>query len=263
MSKKNLDVLSVVATETTKSVSGKVSANVDLVENSAFELDAEESDNPKKDEVFGAVKELFGFSRFDRETAALSLQSDWTSGKITFKEFSARLAKLAKENNKANEKLENKTFETVCETIQKSTLINDVAVFVGTSDLLSLKPLLVDAKNRVILYHGKQSEESEKFETVKVTKKGLHKPYSDVCYLSYLESTTSNIIRALRNYSYYIQSINRVNRQIRQETRNSENLANLTNVMHKDFGFMPNDFVSLAAKALNMKVSEFLAKVEK
>ena len=245
MSKKNFSVNSVVATETQKRVSAKVSVNVDSVNETANKFDEEENESPKKAEVFAEVRALFGFSLFDRETAANALQADWVSGKITFKELTAKLSKLSKGVNKENEKLENKSFELVCETIEKSSLISDFSLFVGTSDLKSLKERLTASNNRVILYHGTQSEESEKFETIKVTKKGLHKPYSDICYISYAEMSTSNIIKAFRYYGYYLASLRRVNRQIANENRNVENFKKLAEILHKDFGYMPDDFDSL------------------
>ena len=242
MKKKESVVSSLVASETTKKVSGKTSANVDLVENSALSLDNEESESPKKQAVFASVRSLFGFSDFDRETAANELQADWVSGKITFKELTSKLASLSKEVTKENEKIENIPFETICKTIEESELINDFSLFVGGSDLLAKKSLLLTSDNKVILYHGKQSEESEKYEVSKITKKGLHKPYSDIIYISYVEYTTSNVLRAFRCFGYYLASVKRVNRQIANEKRMFTLWKELTSKLHEEFGYMPNDF---------------------
>ena len=242
MSKKQNEVVNLLDNETTKVVSGKVSSNVDMVSDSALSIDESECESPKKQAVFAAVRELFGFSSFDRETAASELQADWVSGKITFKELTAKLSKLSKDVNKENEKLESISFEKVCETISNSDLISDFSLFVGTKDLLSLRSRLITKDNKVILYHGKQSEESEKYETIKVTKKGLHKPYSDVTFVSYEDYSTSNLIRAFRCFGYYLASERRVNRLIANEHRKFAAWKALTKELHDVFGYMPADF---------------------
>lgn len=260
MSKKQNSVVEFVTNETTKVVNGKVSANVDLVENSALSFDNEECESPKKQAVFASVRKLFGFSDFDRETAASELQIEWVSGKITFKELTSKLAQLSKEVNKENEKIENISFDDICNTLSNSSLISDFSLFVGGSDLLSLRSRLLTKDNKVILYHGKQSEDSEKFETIKITKKGLHKPYSDVTFVSYVDYSTSNVIRAFRCYGYYLASEKRVNRQVNNESKKASLLGEMAKGMHDDLGFMPKDFVTIIASSLGMTVSDFLAK---
>ena len=242
MSKKVNEVMDLVANEVTKSVNGKKSSNVDLVENSALSIDNEECETPKKQAVFASVRELFGFAAIDKDELAKQFEDEFKSGKITFSEFIKKVNDSAKVVNKENDAKENISFEDVCNTISNSSLISDFSLFVGTKDLLSLRSRLVTNDNKVILYHGKQSEDSEKFEVVKVTKKGLHKHYKDVTFVSYTDYSTSNLLRAFRCYGYYLASVKRVNRMISNEMKKFELWKQLTNDLHKDFGYMKEDF---------------------
>lgn len=242
--KVNNSNLSLVENEVSK-VSGRIKTKANVLNDTANVLDEEENETPKKKEVFAEVRALFGFSVFDPEELATNLAKDLASGKITYKEFSEKLSNSKKSVNKENEKLENIPFEDVCKTIQDSDLINDVSMFLGgCKDLVSLKDKLI-SDNSIILYHGKQSEESEKFETVSVSVKGMHKSYKDVCYLSYLDYTVTNLIRAFRNYSYYLASLKRCKRMKEEETNSVIQYKELKKKLHEKFGYMPEDFENL------------------
>ena len=242
MSKKKNEVVNLLDNETTKVVSGKVSSNVDLVTDSALSIDESECESPKKQAVFASVRELFGFAAIDKDELAKQFEDEFKSGKISFTDYVKKVNDAAKVVNKENDLKESISFEDVCNTISNSSLISDFSLFVGTKDLLSLRSRLLTNDNKVILYHGKQSEESEKFEVVKVTKKGLHKPYTDVTFVSYTDYSTSNLIRAFRCYGYYLASVKRVNRMISNEMKKFELWKQLTNDLHKDFGYMKDDF---------------------
>lgn len=258
MTKKVNSVASLVASETTKGVSNKVSVKADLVENTSYSIDEEESESIKKGEVFASVRELFGFATV-RTTDEIAdelqdLHPDWKFSKI--RKESVKIAKTVKTENEKHEGL---TFEQVCTKIQESDLIEDFSLYVGTKDLLSLSSFLLN-NNKVVLFHGKQSEDSEKFETFKVTKKGLHKPYTDLTYISHVELNTSNIIRSFRCFGYYLASEKRVNRMIENENRKSTAFGEVANTLHKDLGFMPKDLISICAKSYGLSVDEFISK---
>ena len=249
MTKKNFDATgnnstsTLVVNETTKRVSNRVNSKADVSKDTANVLD--ETESIKKSETFAKVRELFGFTNFDPESIALSLASDLANGKISYKEFSAKMTESRKATNQENEKIENISFEDICETLQKSNLIQDLSLFVGTSNLSTLKEKLITDDKKVILFHGKQSDESEKFDAYKVTLKGMHKPYSDLCYTSLADYSTSNIIRAFRNYEYFIKSLNRCKKQREKETFKVADLKEVVTSLKKDFGFSRDEVINL------------------
>jgi len=242
--KKQVLNVAVSSNDTAKVVQGKVKANVSMVDNTSLSIDEEENESPKKKETFARVRSLFGFSLIDKDTLAESFKEEFISGKISFTEYTKKVNDLVKGINKENETRENLTFEQVCDTIENDSIINDVSLFVKTKDLKSLKTLLVDGNN-VILFHAKQSEDGDRYDTFKVTKKGLHKPYFDICYTSKVEISTSNIIRALSNYSYYLASLKRVNKAMQKEKILFSSLSDTISILHKEFGYMPDDFKGL------------------
>ena len=238
----NSNVATVVNEETSKVVRGKVSANVDMVSNTSLSIDEEDNESPKKIETFAKVRSLFGFMDFDRNKRGSELIA---SGETDFAKIAKILTKESKEVALQNEKIENISFEKICETISNSPLLSDFSLFVGGSDLLNLSSKLISSDGKIILYHGKQSEDSEKFETCKVTVNGLHKPFTDICYISYVDYSTSNVIRAFRCYSYYLASIKRCNRLKKEETDTVAQYQAIKKKLHEKFGYMPNDFENL------------------
>ena len=243
MTKKNENVLAVVATENTKRVSGKVSANVEQVENTALALDAEELETPKKQRVFTDVRALFGFLSEDTNEIGDTIAEKNPS--LKFSQVRKAVSEELKRRKQENAKIDNIAFSGVCEKIQNSPIFNDFKLFVGgCDDLLNLSSLLLaDNGKKVVLFHGSQSDDGEKFETMTISKKGLHKPYKDLVYFSTADYSTQNVIRAFRCYCYYLQSMRRVNKQIANEQRKFNAFIELAKELHDIFGYMPEDFV--------------------
>lgn len=238
----NNSIANLIESESEKRVSNKVSAKANVIMDTANVSDLEDSESPSKTRVFSDIRALFGFSAFDAEEIAVSLASDLANGNISYKEFAKRLANARKESNDENEKLENLAFADVCDTLEENSVIcESLAEFVGTRNFRSLESLLI-ANNKVVIFHGKQSENGEKFTPYKVMIKGLHKPYIDMCYTSYMDITTSNIIRAFRNYCYYLASLKRVQKQVKEEKLLFAHFQDVVTKLHKEFGYMPNDF---------------------
>lgn len=217
----------------------------DTLENSANKLDEEENDTPKKRDLFSNVKtDVFGFSKFDDENENIpELAAKLAAGKITLTEFNKAISGERKSINSSNQDKENLSFEVVCEMISSSKYFEDFSKYVA-KDLLSLKPLLID-NDKVIIYHGSQSEEGEKFVSDKVIIKGAHKSYSDIIYKSFAEITTSNILKAFSNYSYYKNSLKRCKRQKKQETDNTNYLINIAAVLKVNFGYSIDEITNL------------------
>lgn len=233
-----LQVVDVVDNTKTKAKVNKP----DVLEDTANSL--EETENPKKKEIFDKVRDLFGFSKFDKESFAKSLATDLANGKISFADFQKKMSEGNKAVNNSNEELENISFDDVCTTISESDLLADVSRYIGTTDLVSLKKNLVSG-DKVVLYHGSQSENGEKFEVCKVSVKGLHKPYTDICYTSLADATTSNIIKSFRHYGYYLDSLKRCKRQRKTENDLVSKIKELKEKLHTDFGYMPEDFANI------------------
>lgn len=217
----------------------------DTLENSANKLDEEENDTPKKRDLFSNVKtDVFGFSKFGDDNASIpELAAKLAAGKITLTDFNKAISGERKSINTSNQDKENLSFEVVCEKISKSKYFEDFSKYVS-KDLLSLKPLLID-NDKVIIYHGAQSEDNEKFVADKVTIKGAHKSYSDIIYKSFAEITTSNILKAFSNYSYYKNSLKRCKRQRKQETDNTNYLINIAAVLKVNFGYSIDEITNL------------------
>jgi hypothetical protein len=248
--KKNLDLVAgvvsnnaaaVVNEESAKKTSSRVKVKPTLTEDTAISLDEEENENPRKKEVFDNVKKLFGFEVFDENTFAENLLKNG----CTYSELKTSITKERKRINKVNENLETLTFDMVCEKISKSSLLSDLSLFVGTSELSELREKLVNDKKQVILYHGAQSDNNEKFESFKVSVKGLHKPFEDTCYYSLVEYSVTNLLRALRNYSYYLASIKRCKRMKNNETDNVGTLKSVATQLHDKFGYSKEDLVNV------------------
>ncbi len=234
----NSNTTSVINEESAKRVANRVKNKPNLLEDTANSLDEE---SPKKKQVFDDVKKLFGFEIFDENTFA----EDMLKNGCTYSELKNAIAKERKRVNANNDKLESLPLDMVIEKISNSLLLSDVSLFVGTNELVTLTDKLVNDKKQVILYHGKQSEEGEKFESFKVTVKGLHKPFEDTCYFSLVDYSVSNVIRALRNYSYYLASVKRC-----KKMRNTENdyvgtLKSTINELHKKFGYSKEDITNI------------------
>lgn len=230
-------ICEVISEETTAKVAKRVKTKCNISE----VTEEIESETPKKSRLFDEVKKLFGFTTFDKEAFLLNAASDLASGVITpakFFELQKQAQNEVSENNKTSENL---SFEKVCEMICESGLNKDLIPYLGTSDLLALKPLLIDGAN-VVLYHGAQSEENEKFDVLTVSVKGLHKPYVTNVYTSKVDITTSNIIRGFRNYSYYLAAKKRVNRMRERETFLLSHLHEVAKELHEKFGFVSSDF---------------------
>lgn len=240
--KKSNEMAAVVAAS--EKVNSKVTANVETVENTAMSLDAEGCETPKKQQVFADVRKLFGFLSEDTNEIGDELLE--SNKGLKFSEIRKLVSVELKHRKDVNSRNDSIKFETVCETIQDSELINDFRLFVGNvENVATLKEKLINSDGKVILYHGCQSEDGEKFDSMTVTKKGLHRPYKDTVYYSLLDYSTSNLIRGFRNYVYYLNSLKRVNRQIANEHRFVERFKELAANLHKDFGYMPADFSKL------------------
>lgn len=219
----------------------------DTLENSANKLD-EENESPKKREIFARVKsEIFGISEFDGNTDEIrDLAAQFASGSITFEDYTKALTNARKGTRESNTDKENLSFEEVCKKINDydvSDLNSDFALFVS-SDLLSLKPLLIDG-DKVVIYHASQSDDGEKFVSDKVTLKGAHKPYSDIIYKSFADITTSNILKAFASYSVYKNSIKRCKKQRKQETDNVSSLMLTAATLKVKFGFSVDEISNL------------------
>lgn len=256
----NTMVVENVSNETT--TKSKKSVNPDNLEDTANSL--EEESNPRKNEVFSRVKrEIFGISEFDGNTDInREMAQKFANGSISFEDYSKFLSSYRKETNANNTEKENLTFEEVCKKINDydvDDLNSDFCSFVAL-DLLSLKSLLIDG-DKVVLYHGKQSENGDKFLADKVTVKGLHKPYSDVIYKSFADVTTSNILRAFQCYSYYKASVKRCKRQKKNETDTNICFINAAAKLSVQFGYsteelsniLKSDSFAVACKELKKK----------
>ena len=225
--------------EIEKPSKGKTS-KPDVLKNSANSLDEDENESPKKKAVFDEIKKLFGFLIFDEDEFCAELIAKGNKMSVLRKLATAERKRI----NSYNEKIEGLGFDEICKKIEGSSLINDFSLFVGTSDLSTLKDNIINGNN-VILFHGKQSEEGEKYESIKVTVKGLHKPYTDICYTSKVEISTSNILRAFRNYGYYLASVKRCKRMRREENTSVELLVNTCKSLRQKFGYMPEDLAKV------------------
>lgn len=244
---------------TTKS---KKSVNPDNLDDTANSL--EEENNPKKNEVFSRVKrEIFGISDFNGNTEDnREMALKFANGEISFEDYTKFISSARKDSANSNTEKENLSFEEVCKKISDydvDDLNSDFCSFVAL-DLLSLKSLLIE-ENKVVLYHGKQSETGDKFIADKVTIKGLHKPYSDVIYKSFADITTSNILRAFQCYSYYKASVKRCKRQKKNETDTNICFINAAAKLSVSFGYsteelsniLKSESFSIACKELKNK----------
>lgn len=221
----------------------------DVLEDSANKLD-EENESPKKREIFARVKsEIFGISEFDGNTDEIrDLAAQFASGAITFEEYTKALTNARKDTRESNSDKENLSFEEVCKKINDydvNDLNSDFALFVS-SDLLSLKPLLIDG-DKVVIYHASQSEDGEKFVSDKVTIKGAHKPYSDIIYKSFADITTSNILKAFASYSVYKNSVKRCKRQRKQELDKLSLFTTLIHELHENFGYSADELKEIVS----------------
>ena len=220
----------------------------DTFENSANKLEEEENESPKKRDVFSRVKsEIFGISEFDGNTDEIrELAAKFASGSITFEDYSKALSNARKDTRESNTDKENLSFDDVCTRISSfdnQDLVSDFCSFVA-NDLLSLKSLLIN-DDKVIIYHASQSDDGEKFVTDKVIIKGAHKPYSDVIYKSFVEITTSNILKSFASYSVYKNSIKRCKRQRKQETDNVSSLMLTAANLKVKFGYSVDEITNL------------------
>lgn len=232
-------ICEVISEETTAKVANRVKTKCNLSE----VTDEIENETPKKSKLFDEVKKLFGFATFDKESFLLNAASDLASGVITpakFFELQKQAQNEVSENNKTSENL---SFEKVCETICESGLNKDLLPYLGTSDLLALKPLLIDGAN-VVLYHGAQSE-GGKFHEMSIFENGLRKKYLSKVWYSKDEANTSNILRALRYYSYYVSAKRSAKNKSKDETKKVNLLKEILLSLHKECGYMKEDFVNI------------------
>lgn len=238
------NVSTIVVDEISNSKKSKVQ-KPDVLENSANKLEEEENDTPKKRDLFSNVKtDVFGFSKFDDDNASIpELAAKLAAGEITLTDFNKAISGERKSINSSNQDKENLTFDDVCRMISESKYFEDFAKYV-TKDLLSTKSLLID-DDKVVIYHGAQSEDGEKFVTDKVTIKGAHKPYSDMIYKSFADITTSNILKAFSNYSYYKNSLKRCKKQKKQETDNVSYFVNVSAILKVNFGYSIDELTNL------------------
>lgn len=237
----------VVVNEVSNSKKTKVQ-KPDVLEDSANKLEEEENESPKKRDVFTRVKsEIFGISEFDGNTDEIrNLAAKFASGAISFEDYTKALANARKDTRESNTDKENLSFDDVCNRIssfENQDLVSDFYSFVS-SDLLSLKSLLVDGE-KVVIYHASQSEDGEKFVSDKVTLKGAHKPYSDIIYKSFADITTSNILKAFASYSVYKNSIKRCKRQRKQETDTVSSLMITAATLKVKFGFSVDEISNI------------------
>lgn len=238
------NVSTIVVDEVSNSKKTKVQ-KPDVLENSANKLEEEENESPKKRDLFSNVKtDVFGFSKFDDDNASIpELAAKLAAGEITLTDFNKAISGERKSINSSNQDKENLTFEEVCGKISDSKYFADFANYV-TKDLLSTKSLLID-NDKVVIYHGSQSEDNEKFVADKVTIKGAHKPYSDIIYKSFADITTSNILKAFSNYSYYKNSLKRCKKQKKQETDNVSYFIKVAAILKVNFGYSIDELTSL------------------
>ena len=218
--------------ETVKPSKGRVSQNVDNSTETANVMDAEEAESVSKRILFGKIRSLIGFPELDEQTLFATSKN--------FEEFKRRLADEKKKLNAETEKLENMTIEQICDIIESSEFSDDFYRFVsfgGLSLVEIANKFLISPKGKVILYHGKQSEDSEKFEESKVTVSGKHKKYEDITFISYVDYNTTNIIRAFRNFCYYTASYKRCLRKKETETNLVEMYQKAVNSLMNDFGY--------------------------
>ena len=240
---KNVEVsesnTALVVNESANRVNNRVKSKADILDNTANSLDKE---SLKKKEVFDSVKKLFGFELFDENTFA---EEKLKSG-CTYSELKQAIAKERKRVNSNNENLESLPIAKVCETIVNSSLLSDLSVFLGgENDLVALAEKLVNDKKQVTLYHGTQSENGEKFESLKVSVKGLHKPFEDTCYYSLVDYSVSNLIRGFRNYGYYVASINRCKRLRNEENDRVGTFKSDIKTIHSKFGYSKEDLINI------------------
>lgn len=230
-----------VSNETT--TKSKKSVNPDNLEDTANSL--EDENNPKKKDVFSKVKrDVFGISDFDGNTDDnREMALKFAKGEISFEDYTKFISSARKETSGTNKEKENLSFEDVCEKISKSEFAKDFCSFV-TSDLLSLKSLLING-DKVVIFHGKQSETGDKFIADKVTIKGKHKPYTDTIYKSFAEISTSSILKSFQCYGYYKSSLKRCRKQRNNEYDKTSLFASLVTELHENFGFSKDDMVEL------------------
>lgn len=236
----------IVVNEVSNSKKSKVKP--DVLEDSANKLEEEENESPKKRDVFTRVKsEIFGISEFNGNTDEIrDLAAKFASGAITFEDYTKALSNARKDTRESNTDKESLSYDDVCTRISSFTnqdLVSDFYSFVS-SDLLSLKSLLLDGE-KVVIYHASQSEDGEKFVSDKVTLKGAHKPYSDVIYKSFAEITTSNVLKSFASYSVYKNSIKRCKRQRKQETDNVSSLMITAANLKVKFGYSVDEITNL------------------
>ena len=238
------DNVSTVVIEENSSKKTKVQ-KPDVLEDSANKLEEEENDTPNKRDLFSNVKtDVFGFSKFDDDNESIpELAAKLAAGEITLTDFNKAISGERKSINSSNQDKENLTFEDVCGKISESKYFEDFAKYV-TKDLLSTKSLLID-NDKVVIYHGAQSEDGEKFVTDKVIIKGAHKPYSDIIYKSFADITTSNIIKAFSNYSYYKNSLKRCKRQRKQEFDKKDSFLTDAATLKIKFGYSNQELTDL------------------
>lgn len=219
---------------------GRVSQNVDNSTETANVMDAEEAESVSKLILFGKIRSLIGFPELDEQTLFATSKN--------FEEFKRRLADEKKKLNEETDKLENMTIEQICNIIESSEFSDDFKKFVsfgGLSLVEIANQLLISPKGKVILYHGKQSEDSEKFEESKVCISGKHKKYEDITFLSYVDYNTTNVIRAFRNFCYYTASYKRCLRKKETETNLVEMYQKAVSSLMKDFGYTIEEIHSL------------------
>ena len=98
-----------------------------------------ENESIKKKDTFDKIPTLFGCVSFDPEKVAMNFANELAGGKISFKEFTAKISEQRKQIEREKEELNSLSFEDIANTIETSNLINDISLFIGTKDIKSLK----------------------------------------------------------------------------------------------------------------------------
>ena len=237
----NTTIENVISEETKKSENGKgTSQNVNLDEN---------EETLQKSLLFAEISKSFGFLSVKLDDIADRLHEE--NKDLKFSQIKKLASEEIAKNKKHNEKINNLSYEAICEHIAENGFISDLQPYLFTDDLLSLKSRIVTSDNKVILYHGKQSEISEKFETLKVSVKGKQLTYEDVTFVSYIDYSVQNVLRALRNYSYFANSNRRCNRLLLKETDKVKETTYLLSVLHYEYKYTYEDLKEVCENALD------------
>ena len=242
----NLQVVEVENNTTTKSVKSKPTS-----ENSTNMVDEADA-NPTKKRIFDEVKKLFEFEIFDENGFADNLMS----AGCKYSELKEKINAERKRINSINKEKENLSIEQVFEIIENSGIAKDIQDLFLTPDLSVIKNRILSDNNTLNLYHGSQSTDGEKFESIEVKIEGAHKVYKDICYVSKIEMCTSNAIRAISNFEYYLKSMNRCKRERKKEIFRNGDIQDAIRDLHKTFGYSENDIQSLVTKVFEEMKSE-------